>query len=524
MIPLYSTSQIRETDKYAIEVLGMPGILLMENASLELFGIISEQLKKLNISGRVGIVCGKGNNGGDGFALARHFANHGIPVTVIHTGEAGEMSGDCSLNFGILKKISGLNKNLSLKKYRNLRSLVELKKCNIVIDAMLGSGGIGELKSPYKEIVGYLNKLRKYKVSVDIPTGLDADKGYAEDKLKVDLTVTLGELKKGLFFSDGYELSKEIKKGGIGVDPGLYSRYKINEYLIEPEDAFNYLPEKGKGINKYSSGKVLTIAGSGKYPGAAVMTSKGVLKAGAGASVLAFPLSASGFIHKNITEVVVEHYNDGNKGYLAEKNIIDLEKRIEWADVVSAGPGLGRNEATQNALKKLLSTRKFKKLVIDADGLFPFNYKEYLNYNTKNIVFTPHMGEFSSLIGIYISKIKKDVLAYGKEFVQETNSYLVLKGAPTIIFYKEEVFINTAGNPGMAKFGTGDVLTGIISGFLAQQEDILKSLVCAVYLHSITADLLKTQYTEYGYTAENILEYFPRGIKFIKDTFAIQSR
>ncbi len=523
MIPLYSTSQIREADAYAIDAMGMPGILLMENASLELFRIISEQMQQMEITGRIGIICGRGNNGGDGFALARHFANKGMKISVIYIGDPDGMSPDCRLNYEILKNISAINKNISITKYRSEKTLAELKKCSVVVDALLGSGGSGSLKKPFAEIVNYINRLKKFKVSVDIPTGLDADRGYAFNKLRADLTVTLGELKKGLFIGDGYELCGVVKKGGIGIDPSIYDRYSISEYLIEPEDAFSYLPEKSKSINKYSSGKVFTVAGSGKYPGAAVMTSKGALKAGAGASVLAFPLSSAEFVHKEVAEVVVEHYSDKKKGCLSVENISELENRIKWADVVSIGPGLGRADSTLEAVIKVVKERNFSKLVIDADGLYPFNAKKYLNFNLKNIVLTPHMGEFSSLIGVSINELKKDIIRYGKEFVKETGSYLVLKGAPTIIFRKDEVFINTAGNPGMAKFGTGDVLTGIISGFMSQQRNILKALIASVYLHSLTADLLKIKYTEYGYTAENIIEYFPSGIKFLKDTFALRT-
>jgi ADP-dependent NAD(P)H-hydrate dehydratase / NAD(P)H-hydrate epimerase len=208
-----------------------------------------------------------------------------------------------------------------------------------------------------------------------------------------------------------------------------------------------------------------------------------------------------------------------SRGVLTRKSIEELSKRIEWADVVAIGPGLGRAEETQEAILLLLKNRKHKNLVIDADGLFPFNDKKYLKYNLKNVVLTPHLGEFSSLIGADTKEIKKDMFRYGMDFAEQTGCCLVLKGAPTIIFYGGEVFINTTGNPGMAKFGTGDVLTGIISGFLAQSGMIPEAVISAVYIHSLTADILSNKLTEYGFTPENIIEHFPEGIKFLKDSF-----
>jgi ADP-dependent NAD(P)H-hydrate dehydratase / NAD(P)H-hydrate epimerase len=516
MIPLFSTSQVRKLDSLAIKDNGMPGILLMENASREIFQIISEYVPYPE---RAGFLCGKGNNGGDGFAAARHFANAGVPVTVIYLGSRKEMSDDCRLNFDILNNFAKSNKDIKLVQYKTARNLSQLNDCEIIVDTLLGSGASGPLKAPYDKIIEYINALNKIKAAVDIPTGLDADKGYAQNKLKVDLTITLGEYKKGLFFGDGYELCGEVRKGEIGVDPRWSDRFGVAEYLIEPEDAFQFLPEKGRGINKYTSGKVLTIAGSGIYPGAAAMTSKAVLKAGGGSSVLAFPVSAKSLIHRELTEVVVEHYNDNGSEALSTENIKELEKRIKWADVVAIGPGLGRGEKTQAAVLQIIEERKFRELVIDADGLFPLN-KNYMNYDLNDIVLTPHLGEFSSLLGEDSGRIKKDILSYGRKFSNDTGCCLVLKGAPTMIFYKDEVFINTSGNPGMAKFGTGDVLTGIISAFLAQGGVLPESVISAVYIHSLTADILKKKFTEYGFTAENIIEYFPEGIKFLKDSIA----
>ncbi len=386
---------------------------------------------------------------------------------------------------------------------------------------MLGSGAKGELKEPYKEIVESLNKLKSQKIAVDIPTGLDADTGYGETIFKADCTVTLGELKKGLFINYGYANCGKIFKGEIGVDQFYYNKHEVNDFLIEPEDVFDFLPQKKKQSHKYSAGKVLTIAGSGNFPGAAALSAKSALKVGAGSSVLAFPKSIRKFIYKKLSEVVVHTYYDHGKEYLSESNVDELNDKIKWADVVAIGPGIGREELTQNAVLKILADRKCNKFIIDADAIFALSSKRFEKINLENFVLTPHQAEFANLLGISTDKLKKDLFTYGKNFSMDTGAFLVLKGAPTIIFTPGgDNLVNTTGNPGMAKFGTGDVLTGVLAGISAQQKEIEKAIICGVYLHSLAADLLVKNFTEYTFTAEDIIKNLPKTFKFLRDSFA----
>ncbi len=520
MIPLFSTKHVREVDGYSIKKMEMPGIILMENAALSIYKTVLENTG-LNVVNKIGFVCGKGNNGGDGFAAARHFANNGFEVVVIYLSPESEMSSDCAINYKILRNLSGENKRITLKKFSSNRDLTNLKNCDIIFDAILGSGMEGELREPYKSIIENLNKAASYKVAIDIPTGLDSDRGSAETVFKSDLTITLGEFKPGLFIGDGYSYAGKVFKGDIGINNDFFDRYDTSEFLIEPEDALSYLPHKNKSEHKYSAGKVFTISGSAKLPGAAALSSKASLNIGAGASILAFPESAKNLVHAKLSEVIVETYNDKGTGFLTEENVSSMQKRLEWADVVAIGSGLGREKETQNAILKIILERKFKRMVIDADAIFALSQTEYQKLNLNNLIFTPHHGEFANLIGKSTSELKKDILRYGKEFVQSTGAYLVLKGAPTIIFTpgeRGEVFINTSGNPGMAKFGTGDVLTGVLAGLISQSGEIEKSIIAGVYIHSLAADLLLKDFTEFGYTAENIINNLPSAIKFLRDS------
>ena len=291
MIPLYNINDIRKVDEYAIKRLGIPGIILMENASINIFNEILSFIYPNNNIKRIGFVCGSGNNGGDGFATARHFANAGFIVNVISIGSKNKMSKDCLTNYNILKKLSNNNKDIRIFNYKSVKLLDKLNRSQIIVDAILGSGVKGELREPYKTIVQSLNKKKAKKIAIDIPTGLDPDKGTGEIIIKSDLTISLGDYKKGLFFNKGFTHCGKVVKAGIGINQKYFEDIKTNTFLTEPEDVFNFLPSREKNVHKYSAGKVLTIAGSGKYPGAAVLASKSVLKTGAGASVLCFPKS-----------------------------------------------------------------------------------------------------------------------------------------------------------------------------------------------------------------------------------------
>ncbi len=520
MIPLFSTSQIRSVDDYAINKLGIPGIVLMENAAIEIFNRSFQKVfQKKNIES-IGFVCGKGNNGGDGFAVARHYANRGYKIIVIKLGKTSELSNDSKTNFHALENIAKSRNDILIINYKTTKDLKNLQNCDVIFDALLGSGAKGELREPYKTIVKYLNQIKSYKVSVDIPTGLDADSGYAESAFISDLTVTLAEFKTGLFIGEGVKYSGEVIKGNIGIDESYFDKYETLDFLIEPEDVFESLPIKDKTVHKYSSGRVLTIAGSGKLPGAAIMTSKSSFKVGAGASILAFPNSVRNFVHSNLSEVVVSSYEDSGKEFLSLNNVNELSPNINWADVVAIGPGLGREVETQKAVLEILRLRKNKKIVIDADAIYALSNGNYKKVNLKNMVLTPHHGEFANLVGVPLNELKKNLLTYGRKFTNEKLCYLVLKGAPSIIFTPNGVaYINTTGNPGMAKFGSGDVLTGVIAGFLAQQDDIESAVINSVYLHSLAADLLINKLTQFGITADDIIENLPKAIKFIRNSF-----
>jgi ADP-dependent NAD(P)H-hydrate dehydratase / NAD(P)H-hydrate epimerase len=520
MIPLYTTSNIREMDYFAIHSLGVPGVVLMENAAIGIIDAMDEKLDLHSNAIRIGIVCGKGNNGGDGYAVARHLSNLGHKIKVITFGSEKDMSDDCKINYNILNNLASSRQHISIKKYKSFKDLKFLSDSHIVVDAILGTGVTGELKSPLFNTIKYLNSLPAIRLAIDIPTGLNADTGHGKNVFNSDYTVTLGDYKRGLFIGDGSEFSGEVILKEIGIGSHFLRKFSVQDYLIEPEDIYELLPVKGKSINKYTAGKVFIIAGSGKYPGAAELTSLSSFRSGAGAVVLAFPESPRKMIQKKLTEIVFETYDSDFDG-LTTNAVKNFKDKINWADVLAVGPGIDRNPDTMDAVLQLLKACRNKPLVIDADGLYALRNGAFRDYNLSEVILTPHLGEFSNMIDLPVAKLKEDLLSYGKGFSIQTGSYLVLKGSPTIIFTpKGEALVNTSGNPGMAKFGTGDVLTGMIASFIAQTKNIESGILLGVYLHSLSADLLVGKQTEFSLTAGDIIKNIPDTINFIRNSFA----
>ncbi|MBX3007793.1 MAG: NAD(P)H-hydrate dehydratase [Melioribacteraceae bacterium] len=524
MIPLFSAQQVRNADALAINEYGFPSIILMENAARSIFEEILNFAEHNLIIERVGIVCGKGNNGGDGFAIARHFLTNGINVHVVSLGGEEELKGDALINFSILSKLLKNYPESKLVVFNSTKDFSGFENCQIIIDALLGTGYRGELNEPYKSIVEKLNLNSSIKVAVDIPSGLDLDNSTAETIFEADLTVTLAQLKTGLYFGKGYVNSGKIVKGSIGIGNELFENTPTNSFLMEPEDAYDGLPLRKRDMHKYSAGKLLVVAGSHLYPGASVYTANSALKAGIGACFLAVPSSVSSVVLGRLSSAVVKSYNDNETGFLREENLNEIEELTEWADVICLGPGLGRHEDTLQAVREIIKSNKNKCMLIDADALYALSMDEYTKLNLKDKVLTPHHKEFADLIGISVQELEMSLLEQGSKFAKNTGCTLVLKGAPSIVFDNEgNSYINSVGNPGMAKFGTGDVLSGMISAFLAQsiyEKNILDSSISALYLHSLAADILEEKLTEYCLTPELLIDEIPSAIKLILRSFS----
>lgn len=517
MIPLYSAEQVRKADNYAINKLHIPGIVLMENAAINILNAVLQKYPYIDKSYRFGIICGKGNNGGDGFALARHLLINGFDVNVLSFGSESQLKGDALSNYKILKNIIADYESSSLNLYKTNRDLNSILGCEIIVDAILGTGSKGELKEPYSKIIPKLNASQSLRIAIDVPTGLILENASGSIIFNAHLTVTLADYKSGLFYEKGREYSGKVVRGSIGIGNKYFRNIETDVFLIEPEDALDFLPIKNSTLHKYSAGKVLTVAGSKNYPGAGIFAMNAAMMSGTGAGLLASPNSIRVLVQSSMSSAVVIGYEDNESGVLATENIDEIESKIKWADSIALGPGLGRNEKTQEAVFEIMKRFPNKNFVIDADGIVPLSNNKYKKLDLTNFVFTPHHHEFTELIGVQIGELKQNLMKYAREFCTKTNAYLVLKGAPTIICNPDgEIFINSSGNPGMAKFGTGDILTGMIASFLAQQDNIEGAIISAVYIHSLAADLIQKRETEFGIIPEKLISEIPNTIKFLR--------
>lgn len=519
MIPLFTTNQIRKADQYAANKLKIAGIVLMENAARSIVEISLTEIPDFILHQKVGIICGKGNNGGDGFTVARHLTNLGFNVKVILIAGERELKGDALVNFKILWEQSKLTRNVSIKFYSKVSDLNTLKDCTVIYDAILGSGTVGEIKDPYKSIIECLNRMDAVKIAIDIPSGLNANTGYGKIVFNADLTITLAELKRGLFFNSGYIFSGDVAKGSIGIGSEFFDNLTVEDYLVEPEDAMFGIPIRQLNSHKYNSGKVLVIAGSASLPGAAFLTANSAIRCGAGAVILTVPKSLRKLAQQKLSEATVQSYGNNESEILTVDDVPELEVKIKWADVIAIGPGLGRDESTISAVRKILNQFPNKKFIIDADAVIALGKNYYKEVNLRNKILTPHYKEFCKLIDVELEELHSNILNYGKRFAVRTQTYLVLKGAPSIIFTPAgDALINTTGNPGMAKFGTGDVLTGILAAYVSTTSNFESACISAVYLHSLSADLLAFQKTENTYTATDILNNFTNAVRFLEDS------
>lgn len=512
MIPLYTIEQARLFDQIAIKGYNIPSICLMENAARTVFDVINKYLEG-NLNPTISILAGKGNNAGDGFAVARMLLSKNYKVHVFLVFPKDEIKGDALINYEILEKISVENKNLIIKNIDSHECLKTLKSSSVILDAIFGTGIKGDLPQKVSNLIEYVNTLDNTKIAIDLPTGL-TNNSTGKVVFNANCTISLGILKRNLFYARGYENSGKVIQGFLGTPNNIIYKLFTDTYLLEKSDVKKFLPVKNKIVNKYSQGKLLIISGSKDFFGAPQIVANSALYSGAGAVYLAFPEKYRNNL-TSVIEPVVIGYNSKN-GHFDTDALTEINELVEKSSVIAIGPGISKNHDTIEATYHLFSKYMDKIFVVDADA-FPA-LKILLNNQVKlnNFVITPHYGEFANLLGITTDELQENLLDIATRFVNKTKCYLVLKGAPTIVFTPDnKIYINSTGNEGMAKFGTGDALTGIIASFILQSKIVEAGILSAVYVHSLAADLLSQNNTVYSVTASDIIKYYPVAIKEI---------
>lgn len=514
MIKIATAEQMQELDRKTIETYHIPGIVLMENAGRKASEIILETFPDI-IRKKVAIISGKGNNGGDGFVVARYFLNEGIKVKVYLLTDPKTLRGDAETNFKIFSRMGGDIIPLpSSKEFQKVKK--EFEKFDILIDGIFGTGLDAEVRGYYREVIDYLNSLNKTIVAIDIPSGLCANTGKPLGAaIKATLTITFGLPKLGLLLYPGVDYVGILRVVDIGIPKTLIDEEKIPNYLIDKDDIKKWLSQpRSLNTHKGDYGHLLVIAGSVGKTGAAAMASEASLRVGAGLVTLAIPKSLNPIMEIKLTEVMTEPLPETQKQTLSLRAYNQIIKLCENKKAVIIGPGVGTFKETQSLLVKLIKTLEIP-IIIDADGITALSTQpKIFPLSNRSVILTPHPGEMARLINSTPKDVQEDRIGISRSFAQANQVYLVLKGFRTIIATpKGEVYINPTGNPGMASGGTGDVLTGMIGGFICQGFDIITSLQLAVYLHGLAGDEVAKELGEKSLVATDLIKKIPTLLK-----------
>ena len=500
---LLTQNQARELDRLAMEEYNIKGIQLMGSAGLAIANLTVK--KTCDIYNPIIIIlCGKGNNGGDGFAAALELDKKGIKVCVFCISTFEEITGDAKYFLELCN-----NGNIQIEFSGDL--LDESYRCDLIIDALLGTGVRGPVKESMIPWIKWINAKKCIVLSVDIPTGLQADSGIAEPVgVRANFTITMGYAKLGLAMRQGPFLAGDIYIEDIGFpDEGINKISGLSWNKVLDKSISSFLQPLEINTHKYKQGNVLVIAGSKGMTGAAALCSYGSLRVGTGLVIAAAPSSLNNIYEKKITEGMTITCEDENRGCFSSKNCEEIIQRFDWADAIAIGPGLGPNEETIKFIEILISAAN-KPLVIDADGLRPFigNHKLFEEI-TVPFVITPHYGEFCRLTAADSKTIEGEFASVVTDFMNDFGGILVAKNAPSCVFYKKDGIVNSTGNPALATAGTGDVLTGMIAGLIAQGLEPQKAAQTAVYIHGKAADLFCEKKGMRGMIASDLLNTIP---------------
>jgi len=505
-----TATQIKNIDRRAIKGFGIPGPVLMENAASAVMTEMEKFFDGLD-SVRVGIICGKGNNGGDGFALARRLRIRGVPVRVALLASFGAVKNEAQVHCAVLRKM-----DVDIAQNATARSLAEIISwSDILVDAMFGVGLSSPLSGLYARAVDMINLSGRPVVAVDIPTGIDADTGAVMGTaIRADLTVTMALHKRGLVLYPGAEHAGIVRVADIGIPQEVVEQEKISVSLLDRCTVQGVIQRRIGDSHKGDFGHCMVIAGSPGKAGAAIMAARGALRSGTGLVSVATPHSLVPVIQSQIVEAMCVPSAESIEGTMGIGAEEELLKAMGTMSACAIGPGLSTHYETVQAVRNIIK-RLAVPAVIDADGLNALvGFTDILKKVKAPIIVTPHPGEMGRLLGLSTSDVQKDRLGIASAFAIKHKVTVVLKGAATVIATPVgSVFINATGNPGMASGGTGDVLTGMIGGLLAQGYTSAQAACLGVYLHGLAGDCAAQEKGEAGMIAGDLIEKIPMVIQ-----------
>ena len=501
MIPVLSRAQMRAFDKHAIAACKVPSIVLMENAGRGAADVVERDVLGGRVDGkRVVVVCGVGNNGGDGFVVGRHLLARGARVDAWLAGEPTKMTADCRANYDAFVGLGGRVDAVSPAALDALR--VALAASDVVVDALFGTGLDRPLGDLFAGVVGFVNDARVRKVALDVPSGMNADTGVAMGtSVRADFTVTFAHLKLGHVTGQGAHLSGVVKVVDIGV-PGSI-RAEQAAALTEARDVRALVSPRPVDSHKYRAGHVAVIAGSPGKIGAALMSAHGALRGGAGAATIVTWPDAATALESRVVEVMTARIGDG--GVLTE----ELDAALANKRAVVVGPGFGTGVRAREAVRHVLGTYKGP-IVVDADALtMHAKVLEEFAIASGRAILTPHAGELGRLLGVTSEEVESDRFGAVRTAAARSASVVVLKGPYTVIASPDgRLVVNPTGNPALATAGSGDVLAGLL-GALACSLPPFEAAWCAAYLHGAAGDAWKAKNGDRGLLASAIADEVP---------------
>lgn len=514
-----TAEQMRELDRLTIEQFGVPGLNLMERAGEAIAEAILKRFSAIAKRG-VLIVAGKGNNGGDGFVVARLLKKKRIPCEVALLAPPNELSTDAAHNLRAFLKLKGKVTEIGAGDFDLLRQ--RLSKNRLIVDAILGTGVKNDVRGLFANAITVMNASGLPIVAIDIPSGLDSDKGTPLGvAIQAELTVSLGYPKLGEVIYPGLDYVGDVVVADIGIDPRAVAQVAPPGELLERREISWLVPHRASDSHKGSYGHLLIVAGSRGKTGAAVLACRAAMRSGAGLVTLAAPRSLNSIFASSLVEVMTEPLRENSREEMESLSDDEWRVLLERKNALLFGPGVGVavNGATQNTLRWLLRNLDMP-WVIDADGLNNLALElNRLRHARTAPILTPHPGEMARLIGKITAAVSADRVGIARSFAIEHRCHLVLKGARTVIATAEgKVFINPTGNPGMASAGMGDVLAGILTALLGQGLSAENAMKLGVYLHGFVGDRVATANGEIGLIASDIIGGLPAGLNALAAT------
>ena len=506
---IVTAAEMREIDRVTSERFGVPSTTLMENAGEAVAVFVISRFPSVH---SIGVICGKGNNGGDGFVVARKLHDAGKDVRILLLADPSELKGDAAEMYKQLPSAVIARTPAELDK-EPARSVFE---CKLLIDAILGTGFKPPVAGLYEHAIAKLNASTSPVIAVDIPSGADADASEqpAGTIARANAVVTFTAPRPSHIFA-------ELTRGPVFVSPigsppqAIISKEKLN--LITAGDVVPLIAPRTAAANKGSFGHVLVIGGSVGKAGSVAMAGMAALLAGAGLSTVATPKSVLPTVAGFHPEVMTEPLEETEVGSISKRalNYGHVDAIAKGKTVLAVGPGISRHKETVDFVRT--SVKKFTTpMVLDADGLNAFEGQAAeLNGKDRTLVITPHPGEMARLLGSTAADVQKDRINIARKFAADHNLIVVLKGHRTLVAAPDgQVWANATGNPGMATGGTGDILTGMMSGLMAQNpKNILEAVLVAVYLHGLAGDVACETTGEHSLTATDLLRTLPEAFR-----------